>query len=149
MHKAIRNVRNLLLLTAACLYFDAGQTSILASPPLCETVCTGAVACNETCYETMLDFDTDNPTTCGAMEVSCCGDDLCNGDTEEVDSCEVDCGDPVSSPPDCNPHTQSGCAAGEMCTYLGKCVDANGRDCQDFCVRGVLTNSDHSTPAAA
>ena len=119
----LRQLRNGVLLVLAIAYAELSGVSLLATPPICEEVCTESTACEETCYENMMEFENGNDITCldfGVYdeEAACCGDFLCDVSAGETAYCANDCG-PLG-PNYCNECSaiyQTGCNTGEVCTF--------------------------------
>jgi hypothetical protein len=112
-----------------------GATVLANSAPdiLCEEVCTESTACEETCYENMMEFENGNDLTClewGTYDesVACCGDGICNKDSDDNESalCYVDCGSIGPICTDCNPYNQTGCSGDDACANDGCCVPSSG-----------------------
>lgn len=141
--REMRNVRYLVVVIAAFVYFDGGRAlSAAPPPPICSEVCDSSTACDETCYENMMEFENGNDITCleyGVYDtsVACCGDGACV-EGEEPCTCNDDCG--TCSSGSCNPVTQTGCQPGQKCNMLGVCKDVP--NCED----GACDNGTKPSP---
>lgn len=112
MSRTSLNVRRLFLMAGTILCLHARGIDVLAAapppPPICETTCASSSACDTECYENLMEYENGNAITClefGVYDESgfCCGDDFCNNDLEDGDSCASDCslGLTSSAPPSC------------------------------------------------
>jgi|CXWK01.1.fsa_nt_gi hypothetical protein len=117
----------------AIVYFGAevGGVSLAAStPPICEEVCSESTACEESCYENMMEFENGNDITCldyGVYdtEATCCGDSVCEATRGEMGYCNFDCGPIVEGCGECDPYAQTGCGNDEVCTNDECCLAQN------------------------
>ena len=133
--REMRNVRYLVVVIAAFVYFDGGRDLAAAPPPpICSDVCDSSTACDEICYENMMEFENGNDINCleyGVYDQDqfCCGDSLCNLEANEsCDACQDDCG---TCCPDPDIECGNGqCEVGEECSSCsfdcGPCADAGG-----------------------
>lgn len=99
---------------------------------LCENVCSSSTACEETCYENMMEHENGNDITClewGVYDESepCCGDFVCEAPEEvpgEAGYCGADCGPGPGggSCGECSPSAQTGCGSNQVCNLAGCCI---------------------------
>ena len=137
--REMRNVRYLVVVIAAFVYFHGGLDLAAAPPPpICSDVCDSSTACDETCYESQMEFENGNDITCleyGVYDEDqfCCGDGLCNLEaSESCSACQDDCNACLSPGPICGLY---GCEVGEECSSCpgdcgGPCDDTGG-SCDD------------------
>lgn len=124
-------VRHGLFLVAVGLFLQMHGIGVLARTSiLCEEVCTESSACDEMCYENMMEYENGNDISCldyGVYDDDeiCCGDRVCDVDPE-ADSgmggfCPADCGPGPVGCGECSPSAQTGCESGEICNAQHCC----------------------------
>ena len=134
--KYVRMLAFLLIVWGYAATDGARVFATSATEILCEEVCTESTACEETCYENMMEFENGNDITClewGTYDesVACCGDGACTKDPDDNESayCFDDCG-PVypdcPTGPTCDPYDQTGCDSDDACANDGCCVPSSG-----------------------
>jgi len=134
MIKLWKHVRSLAFLAIVVAYGESAGSGLFATMvPICEEICAEAT-CDSECYENMMEFENGNNLTClgwGTWDTDsvCCGDGVCDTSPDcEIGSCLADCPEPTTGPcNECNPTTQTGCAAGEVCAHNACCVEEGNR----------------------
>jgi hypothetical protein len=130
----MRNLRYLIAVVAAFVYFDGGRGLAAAPPPpICSEVCDSSTHCEETCYENMMEFENGNDITCldygscdPGAQPEVCGNYFC-GDGETYSNCPADCDLNIGSGPTCDNST---CETGEDSKNCNEdCVDQD--ECGD------------------
>jgi hypothetical protein len=159
-------LRNLLFVSVVLVYWSAHNVDLRADSHLCSDVCDETVACDQECFDTLLDIEVGHATTCLAHGDSydvaqyCCGDYLCSGLAGETgDGCAADCGPGVGTvvcgDSYCSPgETCAGCPsdcgscgpAGSSCNNDGVCDTDEDETCQD-CMRVGFCHSDSDCPS--
>lgn len=160
MNRTLRLVTYTTFLGVVWAYGATGGARVFADSGtwfLCENVCGETTACDESCYENMMEHENGNDITClewGDWDYSqtCCGDYVCNLSADEsCANCVNDCGlclvpptceedgcqqgeNCMNCPADCGP-----CGTSETCNNDGKCQTGEDLTCEDcqftgFCV---------------
>lgn len=136
-----QQLRFFILLALVWVYGSVREAPLAAGATwfLCENVCSSSTACEETCYENMMEHENGNDITCLEWgdydeEQPCCGDGVCEVPEDNLGEwgyCGGDCGPGPGTPtcstgPTCSPSAQTGCSSGEYCAFDGCCADEQG-----------------------